>query len=161
MLEIVNTPEPLFVTVTGCGALVAPTATVPNERLDADRMTEDVLPVRFRTCGLPGALSTIVMDAFRIPCAVGVKVALIVHVPPTGKEAPQVLVEAKSPGSAPVTEMLEMVRGLSPFVIVTVCGRLVAPRLNVGNVRPEGLTAIPAKMLTFEMNASQLPPGLD
>ena len=111
-------------------------------------------------CGLPGALSVISTEALRIPAAVGVKVTVIVHWTPgaKGEEERQVLVSAKSPASVPVMLMLVMVVVLSPLVSVTVCGALVVPRLWVGNTRPAGLRAIPCKMLTSEMKASQLPP---
>ena len=40
------------------------------------------VPVRVTDCGLPGALSTILIDAVRLLVAVGVNVTLIVQVPP-------------------------------------------------------------------------------
>ena len=120
--------------------------------------TEEVLPMSVTICGLPGAESVTATSALRTPAAVGVKVTVIVHVAPAGSAAGQLLVSAKSSGSAPVRAMLEIVCGVSPFVSVTVCVWLVVPRLSVGNWRPEGFKAIPCKTLISEMKASQLPP---
>ena len=92
MLENVSGVVPLFVTVTSWGLLTVPTAWDPNERLEADRDTVEVLPVKFTTWGLPGALSVITRDAFRIPWPVGVKDTVIVQVAPTTNEGPQVVV---------------------------------------------------------------------
>jgi hypothetical protein len=39
MLVILRTAEPVFVMVTACDALDDPTATVPNDRLVADKLT--------------------------------------------------------------------------------------------------------------------------
>lgn len=49
MLEIVRVVVPVFVTVTVCAALVIPTVWFPNERFEADKVTEEVLPVKFTT----------------------------------------------------------------------------------------------------------------
>jgi hypothetical protein len=48
-------------------------------------------------CGLPGALSVMVIDELRGPVVKGVKVALMVQVPLGGRGAPQLFVCAKSP----------------------------------------------------------------
>jgi hypothetical protein len=48
-LEIINGLLLLFVTVTVCGLLCRPTCSDPKERLEAESVTEDVLPVRFTT----------------------------------------------------------------------------------------------------------------
>ena len=50
------------------------------------------MPVRLTVCGLPVALSVMVTEAVRLPGAVGVKVTLMVQLPPAGTELPQVLV---------------------------------------------------------------------
>jgi hypothetical protein len=63
------------------------------------------------------------IDAVRVPVVVGVNVTLIVQLPPTPTELPQVVVSGKSPGLAPVTTKLVMPRSVLPlFVKVTVCG---------------------------------------
>jgi hypothetical protein len=114
-------------------------------------VTVDVLPVKFTTWGLPGALPVITSDAFRIPSPVGVKDTVIAHVAPTVSEVPQVFVSTKSVEFVPEMAMLEMVCELSPFVSVTVCGWLVVLRLCAEKTKPAGFRAIPAKMLTFAM----------
>jgi hypothetical protein len=71
MPEIVSVVVPLFVKVTVWEGAVTPTVWFPNERLEAESVTEEVLPVRFTTCGLPGALSATETEPLRIPAAVG------------------------------------------------------------------------------------------
>ena len=79
------------------------------------------VPVRLTVCGLPAALSKMLTDAVRVPAAVGAKVMLIVQLPPTATELPQVVVSGKSPGLAPVTPKLVMPKMVLPlFVKVTV-----------------------------------------
>jgi hypothetical protein len=109
MLEIVRAVVPLFVTVTACGALATPTCWNPNARLDVDSVTVEVLPDKFTTCGLPGALSAIVSDALRSPVSEGVNDTVIVHVAPTASEAPHVFVSVKSLELAPEIVMPEIV----------------------------------------------------
>ena len=48
--------------------------------------------------------------------AVGVKVTLIVQLPPAATELPQVLVWAKSPGFVPVSAILVMVKAELPVL---------------------------------------------
>ena len=109
MLEKTRGVVPLLVTITSCGELDVPTGCVPKARLEVDNVTVDVLPVKLTMWGLPGALSLIVSDAFRIPWAVGVNVTVSVQVAPTFREPiGQVVVSAKSPGSFPARVMLEM-----------------------------------------------------
>jgi len=129
MFEMASGVVPLFVTVTLWGLLEVPTSWTPNARLEVESVTVEVLPVKFTTWGLPGALSVITTDAFRIPDAVGVKDTVIVQVAPTAKEGPQVVVSVKSLAFAPEMAMLEMVCGVSPFVTVTVCEALLVLRL--------------------------------
>lgn len=118
-------------------------------------MTAEVLPLRFAMWGLPGALSVIMIAPLRTPVPVGVKVTLIVHLLLAGTLAPQVLVWAKSP----VATMLVMLSGAFPLVSDMVSGLLVVPRLWLEKTRPLGLRAIPVRILTLEINASQLPFG--
>ena len=132
MSEIVSTPEPLLVTETGCAALVAPTASVPKDKLEADKMTDEVLPVRLRIWGLPGALSEIVIDAFRIPCAAGVKVTLIVHCCSHGQGSAACVGSRKVPWIGARNGNVYIVQDAVTVGDVTVCGRLVVPRLEAG-----------------------------
>ena len=78
------------------------------------------------------ALSAMLTAAVRLPTAAGVNVALMVQLPFAGTELLQLLVTAKSPGSAPVAPMLVMVKAAFPlFVRVTDCAALVVTRFCV------------------------------
>jgi hypothetical protein len=67
-------------------------------------------------------------DAARPPAAEGVKVTLIVQLPPAATELPQLLVWAKSPELDPKTAMLVTVRAELPeLVSVTACAALATP----------------------------------
>ena len=67
-------------------------------------------------------------DAARLPLAVGVKVTLIVQLPPAPTELPQVFVWAKSPAFVPVIAMLVRLKLPLPVLFrVTVCAPLVVP----------------------------------
>ncbi len=63
------------------------------------------VPISATVCGLPGALSEMVMLPLRAPPAVGVNVTLIAQLAPAATLAPQLLVCAKSP-LAPMLAML-------------------------------------------------------
>ena len=67
-------------------------------------------PVRPTVCGLPLALSAMLMEATRDPVAKGVKVTLMVQLPPAATALPQLLLWAKSPAFVPVIEMLVILR---------------------------------------------------
>lgn len=78
-------------------------------------------PAKLTVCGLPLALSAMLIEATRDPVAEGVKVTLMVQLPPAGTEVPQVLLCAKSLAFAPVIEMLVMLKAmLPPLVRLTV-----------------------------------------
>ena len=96
MLEIVRAAVPLLVSVTGCAALVLPTACDPKVKFDADSATTGAtpVPVRATVCGLPVALSAIVIVPASLPEAVGPKLAEIVQLAPAARLEPQVLVSA-------------------------------------------------------------------
>jgi hypothetical protein len=72
--------------------------------------------------------------ADRVPLAVGVNVTLIVQLAPAATLDPQVLVCAKSPGFAPVSEMLWIVSVFPRLVSVIVCGLLVVPTSRLEKV---------------------------
>jgi hypothetical protein len=116
---------PPLVRVTFCAVLVVPTDWLPNVRVVVERPTVPDIPVpaRLTAWGLPPvALSTRLIAAVRPPEAEGVKVVLIVQLPFTASELPQVVVSAKSPALLPVTAMLVMPKLRLPvFVRVTVC----------------------------------------
>ena len=75
-----------------------------------------------------GALSVMVTLPLRLPLAPGVKVTLIVHVPPGAMAEVQVLVCAKSDAFVPLIAIVLIVSEADPlFVTVTVCALLVVP----------------------------------
>jgi len=75
MLVIVTAAVPLFVTVTVCEPLEAPTVVGANERLVADKVTGGSTPVPLNAivCGELIALSVIVTAAVSVPDATGAK----------------------------------------------------------------------------------------
>jgi len=98
MLVIFSTPLPVFVSVTGCAALVVLVCWLVNVRLELEKLTAGApvpVPVRVMECGDPAALSVMLTAAVRVPVAVGVNVTLIVQVPLlAATELPQVFVWA-------------------------------------------------------------------
>ena len=117
---------PVLLSIALEAALVLPTFWLPNVRLVTERLAIAVtvpVPARLTVCGLLGALSKMLIDAVRVPAAVGVNVTLIVQLAPAPTELPQVVVSGKSLGLAPVTTKLVMPKSVLPlFVKVTVCG---------------------------------------
>ena len=111
--------------------LVVPIAWVGKLRLVCDGVTfgPDVTPVPLKAtdCGLPTALSVILIAAARGPIAVGLKIMLIVHFAPAAMPVLQVLVWLKSVALAPVTTMLLIIKGKTPAVSVRVCAALLVP----------------------------------
>lgn len=93
-----------LVSVTVCAAEVVPLNWSGKLKLVEERLTAgaEVMPVKPTMCGLPAALSVMMMDPVRLPVAVGVKLTLMTHAPPATTLVPQVFVCAKSP----VTTML-------------------------------------------------------
>jgi hypothetical protein len=84
---------PLFLRFMTWDALVDPTGSVPKLRVGSRSTTGPVpVPVRLTVCGLPAALSVIVTKALSDDAKVGVKVRLMMQLPPAGTELPQVLV---------------------------------------------------------------------
>ena len=66
--------------------------------------------------------------AERVPVAVGLKVTLTVQVAFAAREAPQVVVRAKSEAFVPLMAVDRPVRVVEPtFLTVTVCAALVVP----------------------------------
>ena len=86
------------------------------------------VPVKVTVCGDPGALSVIVIDAFRPPATLGENVTTMLQLPPAATVVPQLLLWVKSAGLAPVTVMLLTASGTLPvFDSVTVRAVLVVP----------------------------------
>jgi len=126
-------------------------------RLEGEGVSEPAgftpFPVTVITCGLPLALSAMLIWSVLLPGVVGVNVIWIAHVPPpAGTAAPQLLVWAKSP---PAT-MLVMSRGALPaFVSATVRGSLPLLRAWFPKFTCCGVRAIPgaSRPLTFATKA--------
>jgi hypothetical protein len=86
------------------------------------------VPERVNVCGLPLALSATLTAAVKEPLAAGVKVTLIVQLPPAATLAPQLLLCAKSLGFAPVSAIPLILKAPLPVLLkVTVWAALVAP----------------------------------
>ncbi len=113
MLSVVL-PVLVSVIVCGGGGQVWYLRLQEKARLAGLNPTTVPVPFRLTFWGLPGALSLSVNDAARDPCCVGWNVTLIVQFPVELTELPQLLVSAKSAGSAPVTLMLVMLRLVEP-----------------------------------------------
>src|SRR6266404_4036407 len=126
MLVTLSAAFPVLFSVTVCAALVVFSCWLPKLKFVADKLTMDAeaapVPVRLTDCGLPLALSVMVIAPVRVPVAVGVNVTLIVQLAPAATEVPQVLVCAYCALAA----MLVMLSAALPvFVSVTVCAALV------------------------------------
>ena len=94
---------------------------LPVSLMEEDTAAEPV-PVREMMCGLPVALSVMVMAPVLVPVAVGVNVTLMVQLAPAATGVPQVVVWAKSP----LGTILVMFSNAVPvFVSVTVRAALV------------------------------------
>ena len=131
---------------------------MPKERLAGKRATVEVLPVKLTTTLEIELL--IVICAFRIPAARGLNMTVTGHWLSASNailhlESSTII---KSGDWGPDMTMLEIVTGASPFVIVRVCGWLIVPILCGEKNNAPGLTLMPV-LLTFEMYASQFPPG--
>jgi hypothetical protein len=96
------------------------------------------VPVRLTVCGLPGALSLMVILPLRVPLAVGLKTTLIVHEAFAPRVTPQSFVCEKSP----VATILPNVRLMSPrFVKLIDRGALDVLVGCVGNGSDDGVSA--------------------
>ncbi len=107
-----------------------------------------MVPVPFKVSvwGLPESVSVTFSVPAREPVAPGVKVSVIVHVPPlpaTTADVHKLLVMAKSPASVPVIVTVSMVTEVVPlFVKVTVTGVLVLPTATLPKDAGEGESVI-------------------
>src|SRR5437016_5277975 len=86
---IVKAAAPVFVSVTVIGALVVASSWLPKSRPVGANPTPGAVPfpLRENICGLPPASSASDSVPVRAPEAVGVKVTLMVQVPPAAKVA--------------------------------------------------------------------------
>ena len=143
MLLIVSDAPPVLLSVTVDAALVVPTAWFANGRdvgLTVAMGLDVPVPDRLTACGLPAALSVMLIAAARVPVAAGVNVTLIVHDALAARLLPHVVVSAKSPAFVPVTAMLLIVNGAVPVLLsVTAEAVLVVPICWFPNVTDAGL----------------------
>jgi len=106
-------------------------------RLAGDNVTEGAvpLPLNDTLCGLPLALSVMVIAPLRVPTAVGVNITEIVQLAPTLRLFPQVFVWLKSP----LARTLLIVRVVVPeLVSVTFWALLLVPTCCEAKVRLVG-----------------------
>ena len=98
-----NGRPPVLVSVTITAPLPLPTVWEPKVRLVLSIVTPGdptaPTPNRLIRCGLPGALSVMVMLPVRKPVARAVKVKLTTQDAPAAREVPQVLDCEKSPAA--------------------------------------------------------------
>jgi hypothetical protein len=113
--EMLNALDPRLVKVTVWAELVVPTSWLPKLRLAGVRLTAVPTPMSDTVCGLPLALSVMVIAAVRVPVPVGVKVTVMVQFAPAVKLDPQVFVSAKSAVFTPVTPILLIANGAVPL----------------------------------------------
>ena len=84
------------------------------------------VPVSDTTCGLLLALSFTVSDPVRVPVVVGLNLMLMVQLPPTAKEEPQVPKppQVKSPE---IVSFPKLIVEVPVLVKVTNCAELIVP----------------------------------
>src|SRR5258706_7527504 len=127
MLEMLKLALPEFDTVAVCAALAEPRLMLPNESDAGDSVTVGAgaapVPVSATVCGLPARFVAMDMEPVRVPVTVGVNVTATEQLCPAARDAPQVLVSAKSP-EAVIPDMLTV-----PDCAISVmdCAALVVP----------------------------------
>jgi len=115
----------------------------PKLRVVVERLTTGFVlppvPERVAVCGLPVALSVRVTEAAKDPLAAGMNVTLTVQLAPAATLPPQLLLCAKSPGFAPVSLMLLMLKAALPVLLsVEVWAELVVPTAWLPKARVVG-----------------------
>lgn len=138
---------PVFVIVTDCGRLLAPTTCEPNDRVLVERDTAGAgaarpVPDNETLEGLPAALLPIVRLAERGPCNVGPKltdsVQELLGAGAGGRVTPEQELPAitKSPGFAPARLAAPRIRSEPPMLVtVMTAGSELALIVVLGNTR--------------------------
>src|SRR5205807_1141352 len=127
----VKAAVPVFVSVTVIGVLVVASGWLPKPRLVGANPTPGAVPfpLSVMICGLPPASSASDSVPVRAPEAVGVKVTLMVQVPPAAKVAGlvgQALAPVLVAATSPARPNALIVKAAVPvFVSVTVIAVLV------------------------------------
>jgi hypothetical protein len=119
ILAMFSVAFPLLLMEMASGGLDVPTSRLLKTKLPGKRVIAGALmpmPLRGTVCGLPTALSTIMMAPMRVPVAVGVNVTRMLQLARAARLAPQLLVCAKSP----LAVMLRLVTGSKGLVFVSV-----------------------------------------
>src|SRR3989442_6328363 len=118
MLVMANVDVPLLVNVTTWATLVVPTGWLPKSKLVLDRLRagpEGVpVPIKLITCGLPPALSVMMIAPARVPMALGAKLTLIVQLALAATLPPFAQVVPVAGMKSPLGTMLVMVSAALP-----------------------------------------------
>jgi hypothetical protein len=134
----------VFLTVTVCAAVVAPTVVDAKVRLVGDSVTVSpdavAVPWSATDCGEPVALSAIERDAVKEPATVGLNSTETAQVAETGSDEPQVFADfRKDVALVPVMfEEVSVTADALVFLMVTVCAAVVAPTVVDAKVRLVG-----------------------
>jgi hypothetical protein len=155
---IVNELVPLFISVTGCAALIVPTTCELNCKLPGESVATGPLPVPVSgtICGELPTLSVMVNCPLRAPEATGVKTTAMVQAEFAGTLGVHVLVCEKSP----VVAMLLKTSGpLPPFVTVTVWLALGLPIACDENCKLVGATVTVGTVPVPVSGTATVPPA--
>ena len=121
-LVIVNAPVPLFVSVTDCEPLEAPTDKLPNDKEVGERTAVGAagatpVPLNPAVWGEPLALSATLSVAPRDPLAKGVNFTVMVQVLLAARLDPQLFVCVNDDAFAPERLTLAMVKTPVPLLV--------------------------------------------
>src|SRR5437667_426111 len=121
---LLSVTDSVFFSVSDCASLVGFRLRLPYVTLFRYGLVTGAapVPVMLTMCGLPAALSVMVIAPVRVPVAVGVKVTLMAQLAPAATDVPQVLVCMKSPLA---TMLVTLSAAVPVLVSVTVCTALV------------------------------------
>lgn len=149
MVSAVDLP---LVRVTFCTGLVEFTFTVPKAIEVGATETEPTgavpVPESAAVCGLLASLSETLSVADSAPAKLGVKVMVIVQVPPLAATVPgdagQVVVKPKSAAFAPVIDTTILLSATSELLLnVIACGRLGVPTVRLPKFNDVGVRETP------------------
>ena len=138
----VSVAVPVFFSVMACVAALLPTSVPANVRLVAERLTAGAVPVPDSVifCGEPLALSAMFIAAVSAPATAGLKLTVMVQLPPAATLDPQLLVCAYALALVPVTVMAALLKVSGAFpVLLSVTGSVaVVPTAVALNERLPG-----------------------
>src|SRR5437899_2408587 len=124
MLVTLSATFPVLFSVTDCAALVERKCRFLNARQFGETLTPvaSPVPVRLTDCGLPAALSVMLIAPVRLPSFPTRRSSDLVQLAPAATDVPQVLVCMKSPLA---TMLVTLSAAVPVLVSVTVCTALV------------------------------------